>query len=107
MTTRRQLRLTQPDQMPTPVIDDLSATVLGEAVDELARLGTPYWLGDSTVHLHALASLLAQAHALLPDAIAHARDQELTWNQIGDLLGLSATTAARRYRPTTPAPEET
>jgi hypothetical protein len=31
-------------------------------------------------------------------AIHHARDQELTWAQIGELLNITATTAARRYR---------
>jgi hypothetical protein len=56
--TTRPLRLTQPEEMPTPVVDDLSATVLGEVIDTLASLRTPYWLGDTAVHLHALASLL-------------------------------------------------
>jgi len=104
--TTPQLRLTQPEEMPEPVVDDLSATVLSEAIDALAALRTPYWLGDSTVHLHALASLLLQAQRLLPDAVAQARDQELTWDEIGQLLGLTGSTAARRYRPT-PASEET
>ena len=93
--------------MPAPVADDLSATVLGEAIDTLASLRTPYWLGDTAVHLHALASLLTQAQQLLPDAVAQARDQDLTWNEIGQLLGLSASTAARRYRDATLEPEET
>ncbi|HYB15175.1 MAG TPA: hypothetical protein VEF71_06860 [Streptosporangiaceae bacterium] len=57
-----------------------------------------YWLGDSAVHLHALASLIAQAQQLLPQAVHAARDQKLTWTQIGELLGISATAAARRYR---------
>jgi hypothetical protein len=64
----------------------------------LARLRTAYWLGDSAVHLHALASLIAQAEQLLPQAIHDARDQELTWTQAGELLGTTAATAARRYR---------
>ena len=34
---------------------------------------------------------------LLPQAVHHAHDQELTWAQIGELLGTSAATAARRY----------
>jgi hypothetical protein len=34
----------------------------------------------------------------LPQAIHDARDQELTWAQIGELLGTTAGTAARRYR---------
>ncbi len=104
---RRRLRPTQPEQMPAPVVDDLSATVLGEAIDALAALRTPYWLGDTAVHLHALASLLAQAQRLLPDAVAQARDQDLTWDQIGQLLGLSGSTAARRYRHATRARTET
>ncbi len=80
-TADRRLRLTQPQEMPAPVVDDLSATVLDEAIDALAALRTPYWLGDTAVHLHALASLLAQAEALLPATVAAARDQELTWDE--------------------------
>jgi hypothetical protein len=71
---------------------------LNQAIDALARLRTAYWLGDSAVHLHALASLIAQAEQLLPQAVHHARDQELTWAQMGELLGTTAATAARRYR---------
>jgi hypothetical protein len=105
-TTNRRPRLTQPDQMPTPVVDDLSATVLDEAINTLGELRTPYWLGDSAVRLHALASLLVQAHAVLAHAVAQARDQDLTWDQIGALLGLTGTAAARRYRPGTAARKE-
>jgi hypothetical protein len=105
--TTPQLRLTQPEQMPAPVVDDLSATVLSEAIDALAALRTPYWLGDTAVHPHALTSLLAQAQRLLPDAVAQARDQELTWDEIGQLLGLSGPTAARRYRHATRARTQT
>jgi hypothetical protein len=97
-TTNRRPTLTQPDQMPVPVVDDLSATVLDEAIDTLAELRTPYWLGDSAVRLHALASLLKQGQALLPAVVAQARDQDLTWNEIGELLGVTGPTAARRYR---------
>jgi hypothetical protein len=100
-TTNRRPRLTQPDQMPAPVVDDLSTTLLDEAIDTLAGLRTPYWLGDSAVRLHALASLLKQGQALLPAAVAQARDQDLTWDQIGELLGVTGPTAARRYRPAT------
>jgi hypothetical protein len=105
MTT--PLRLTQPEEMPAPLVDDLSAAILTEAIDALAALRTPYWLGDTGVHLHALASLLTQAQQLLPEAVAQARDQELTWDEIGQLLGLSGSTAARRYRHTTRTPTET
>lgn len=93
-------RLTQPGELPTPLIDADSATVLAEAVDTLAALRTPYWLGDSAVGLHALASLITQAHTMIPDAVHKARDQGHTWAEIGQLLNLSPATAARRYRHT-------
>jgi hypothetical protein len=92
------LRIVSPHEEPAPRCDDLSVIVVNDAVDTLARLRTPYWLGDTGVHLHALASLIRQAHALLPDAVHDARDQGLTWTQIGQLLDLSPDTAARRYR---------
>jgi hypothetical protein len=90
-------RLTRPGQLPSPRVDDDSLDVITGAIDSLARRRTPYWLGDSAVRLHALASLIAQAGQLLPRAVHEARDQELTWTQIGELLGTTAATAARRY----------
>jgi hypothetical protein len=70
-----QLRPTSPDELPAPRIDPDSAAVLTEAIDALASIRTPYWLGDTGVHLHALTSLHAHAQQLLPDAVAQARDQ--------------------------------
>jgi len=98
MTPRPQLRLARPGQLPASATDPDSLQVLDDTIDQLARLRTPYWLGDSAVRLHALTSLLAQAERLLPQAVHDARDQELTWAQIGELLGTTAATAARRYR---------
>ena len=71
---------------------------LAPEVETLAQLRTAYWLGGSAVHLHALTSLIAQAQQLLPRAVHDARDQELTWAQIGELLNTTAATAGRRYR---------
>jgi hypothetical protein len=98
MTRRPPLRLARPGQLPAPATGDDSLHVLTEAIDQLARLRTPYWLGDSAVRLHALTSLNAQAQQLLPQAVHDARDQELTWTQIGELLGTTPATAARRHR---------
>jgi hypothetical protein len=95
---RPPLRLTRPGQLPAPAAGDDSLQVLNEATDQLARLRTPYWLGDPAARLHALTSLIAQAQQLLPQAVHNARDQELTWTQIGELTGTTAATAARRYR---------
>ena len=98
MTRRPPLRMARPGQLPAPIAADDSLQVLDEAIDQLARLRTPYWLGDSAVRLHALASLITQAEHLLPQAVHDARDQELNWAQIGELPGTTAATAARRYR---------
>ena len=96
--TRPLLRLARPGQLSAPATGQDSLQVLDEAIDQLARLRTPYWLGDSAVRLHTLASLIAQAENLLPQAVHDARDQELSWAQIGELLGTTAATATRRYR---------
>ena len=61
---RPPLRLTHPGQLPAPTTGDDSLSVLSQAIDSLAQLRTAYWLGDSAVHLHALASLIAQAEQL-------------------------------------------
>lgn len=96
--TRPLLRLGCPGQLPAPVTGPDSLQVPDEATGQLARLRTPYRLGDSAVRLHALASLIAQARQLLPQAVHDARDQELTRAQIGEPLNTTAATAARRYR---------
>jgi hypothetical protein len=95
---RPPLHLIRPGQLPAPRTGDDSLHVLTEATGNLARQRTPYWLGDSGIRLHALASLITQAEQLLPQAIHDARDQEHTWTQIGELLGTTAATAARRYK---------
>ena len=56
---RPPLRLTRPGQLPAPATGNDSLHALTEAIGNLARQRTPYWLGDSAVHLHALASLIA------------------------------------------------
>jgi hypothetical protein len=93
--TSQEPRLTRPGELPAPRVDTDSAAVLAEAVDALR---TPYWLGDSAVGLHALASLIAQAQQIIPAAVSQARDQGHTWAEIGQLLNLAPATAARRYR---------
>ena len=98
MTRPTRLRPTSPDELPAPRIDPDSSAVLAQAIDALAAIRTPYWLGDTGVHLHALTGLHARAQQLLPDAVDQARDQGVNWEEIGQLLGVSAATAARRYR---------
>jgi hypothetical protein len=96
--TGQPLRPVTDDELPAPRTDDYSALIVRDAIDDLAALRTPYWLGDSAIHLHALASLIAQAQQMIPGAIAAARDRELSWAQIGQLLNISPRAAAHRIR---------
>lgn len=59
----------------------------------LRGLGT----GDAGAALSALASLIAEAQARLPDAVADARDGDYTWAEIATRLATTASTARRRY----------
>lgn|SRR5581483_4535887 len=79
------------------VADDDSAAVLEEALVELTLLRSPLQLGDGLAELHALVSLLAQIKAWLPEMAAEARDQDYTWADIAEQLGVSPTTAKRRH----------
>ena len=45
-----------------------------------------------------LLAIIDRSAQLLPQAVQDARDQELTWTQIGELLNTTAATTARRYR---------
>jgi hypothetical protein len=79
------------------VVDDDSAEALEEAVHHLELARSPMNLGDGVLRVHVLASLIAQAEALLSDAVADARDQDHPWADIADQLGVTADAARRRY----------
>jgi len=81
-----------------PVIDDDSVEALECAVHQLSIDRAPLNEGHAGLRLHVLASLIAQAEALLPDAVADARDRDFYWSEIAAELGVTADTARRRYR---------
>lgn len=81
-----------------PVVDDNSATVIERAVHELSMNRSPCNEGHAGLRLHALASLIAQAEALIPDAVADARQRDFYWSEIANELGVTTATARRRYR---------
>ena len=81
-----------------PVVDDDSATVVERAVHELSMHRSPCNKGHGGLRLHVLASLIAQAEALIPDAVADARDRDFRWDEIAAELGVTTATARRRYR---------
>ena len=81
----------------SPRTDEFSESILDEAVASLGPLRGLDWLGDAAITVHLLASLQRQIQIRLPDAVADARDQEYSWAEIGDLLGLTRAAAWHRY----------
>jgi flavin-binding protein dodecin len=82
-----------------PTLDHNTADVLADALTALARRHTPaYCLDDPAATLHLLASLHRQIQAALPAAVTRARDHNLSWAEIGDLLGTTRAAACNRYR---------
>ena len=90
----RDPRRTHPDHV---VVDDDSAQAIEEAVQSLELSRSPMNQGDGALRVHVLATLIAQAEALLPDAVADARDQDHPWDDIAAQLGITVDTARRRY----------
>jgi hypothetical protein len=87
--------LTYPDQ---PLVDEESATVLQDAIEELTLLRSPMALGDCLAELHASLSLLAQLRVCISRSVASARDQDYTWAEIAAQLEVTPAAAQRRYR---------
>lgn len=82
---------------PGVLVDDDSAVVTERAVEALSLCRSPFGLGAGTLRTHALASLIAQAQALLPGAVADALDQGYTWAEVAAQLGMAPGTARGRY----------
>jgi hypothetical protein len=99
-------RRPHPDQV---LLDDDSLQIINAAVYQISVGRSPMSLGDGLLRVHALASLIAQADALLADAVADARDQDHPWSDIAQQLAISPDTARRRYsrQPTRSPPTET
>jgi hypothetical protein len=74
---------------PEPRVDGDTTLTVDEVIELLAGRRRLAWLGDGTVQVHLIASLLAELHTRLGRAIALAHDQETTWSDIAHLAGLS------------------
>lgn len=91
-----------------PVIDDDSADAVENAIHQLSTNRSPLNETHAGLRLHALASLITQAQALLPAAVADARNHDFHWTEIAADLGITTSTARRRYptnRTSTPTHE--
>jgi hypothetical protein len=85
------------DHYLKPATDEYSQHTLDDAVATLATLRGMAWLGDTAVTLHILTSLHAEIEQRLPRAVADARDQDHSWAEIADLLGVTRASAWQRY----------
>jgi hypothetical protein len=81
----------------TPYTDEDTVVLVEEAATSLILLRAPMCLGDAGPMISVLASLSNQAQDLLIDAVALARGQDYTWEDIAGRLGSTATSARRRY----------
>jgi len=85
-----------------PATGDDAEGALAEALGGLAtRRGL--WLDDPGVWLHLLKSLQAQVEHRIPQAVADARDQDYSWAEIADLLGVTRASAWQRFAGGAPA----
>ena len=90
MTERR-------DHYLPPSTGEDSAAVLDEAIGSLGTLRSMEWVGDAGVGLHLLASLIKEAESRFSRAVADARDQDYSWAEIADLLGVTRASTWQRY----------
>ena len=91
------MRESRRDHYIHPATGPDSETVLNNAIASLGTIRNLPWLGDASATLHLLTSLIHQAEQRLPTAVADARDQEYSWAQIADLLGVTRASAWQRY----------
>lgn len=80
-----------------PYTDADSATLVEELVDTLTIFRCPMQLGDAGATISILASIEAEITSHLLDAVADARDQDYTWNDIATRLDTTASAARHRY----------
>jgi hypothetical protein len=80
-----------------PAAGDDTERVLEAAIETLGTLRGLSWLGDAGATLHLLASLRTEADRRLPRTVADARDQDYSWAEIADLLGVTRASAWQRF----------
>ncbi|MGH9001729.1 MAG: hypothetical protein ACRDYV_01245 [Acidimicrobiia bacterium] len=80
-----------------PYTDADTIALVDQAIESLVLMRSPMELGDAGTTISALVSLIVEADSRLPDAVADARDQGHTWDDIANRLATATTTARRRY----------
>lgn len=85
------------DRTAIPHTDADSVAVIDEAIETLVLLRAPMSLGDAAATISVLVSLAAEVDSRLPDAVADARDQDYSWDDIATRLATTAADAKSRY----------
>lgn len=80
-----------------PYTDADSETLVDELIDTLTIFRCPMGLGDAGATVSVLASVEAEITVRLLDAVADAREQGYTWNDIAMRLATTASAARHRY----------
>lgn len=85
------------DRSAIPYTDADTEALIDELIDTLVIFRCPMGLGDTGPTISALASLEAEIALRLPDAVADARDQGYTWQEIAARLATTASAARQRH----------
>jgi hypothetical protein len=80
-----------------PYTDADTEALVDELVDILIVFRCPMGLGDAAATVSVLTSLEAEIAFRLPDAVADARDQGYTWDEIAMRLATTASAARHRH----------
>lgn len=84
------------DRSAIPATDATTAELIDHAVVALIRCRHGR-ADDAGAVVSALVSLAAEADGRLDDAVADARQQGCTWDQVAESLASTAPTTRRRY----------
>jgi hypothetical protein len=87
----------RPCRAAIPYTDADSAAALARVVRWLVARRSPSAPGDAGATVSVLVSLLAEADAMLAEAVADARDQGYTWDDVAMRLGTTASAARHRW----------
>jgi len=85
------------DRFVAPFVDSDTVAVVDAAI---AALGVARGFGsdgDVSTTLHVVASLVREIEARVVGGVADARAQDYSWAQIGDLLGVTRSSAWQRF----------
>ena len=85
------------DHYITPIIGTDSDQALDTAIENLAAHRNLPAFADTGATIHLVASLAKQADRRLTQLVADARNKNLSWAEIADLLGVTRSSAWQRY----------